>query len=234
MTGATLANSPLLYGLIAVGLLAVVAFALYSFVKARKRCLELGMSKEKINNVVKSSISFSIVPSIAILIGLLTLTPALGAAWPWWRLSVIGSLSYEIMAADYTVQGIGSTMSQILTSDPSVFSAVMWVMTLGVVSGPLIVILIAKKYSTGIMKSKSSSNDWGQIFSGVFFLALFSVYIPALIMNNLPYALTMFTAMILTVIIGIIGKKLPWLNNFTMAIVLLLSMGASVIWDKLF
>ena len=57
MTGATLANSPLLYGLIALGLAAIVAFALFCFFRARKRCLELGMSAETISNVVKATIS---------------------------------------------------------------------------------------------------------------------------------------------------------------------------------
>ena len=37
MTGETLANSPVLFILIGAGLLAIIAFALYSFKKAKKR-----------------------------------------------------------------------------------------------------------------------------------------------------------------------------------------------------
>ena len=39
MTGATLASSPLLFILVGAGLLAIIVFALYSFKKAKKRCL---------------------------------------------------------------------------------------------------------------------------------------------------------------------------------------------------
>ena len=52
MTGAVIANSPLLYILIAVGLAAIVIFAFFCFLRARKRCIELGISPETISNVV--------------------------------------------------------------------------------------------------------------------------------------------------------------------------------------
>ena len=82
MTGETLANSPLLFILIGAGLLAIIAFALYSFKKAKKRCLDLGMSEETISAVVKSTITAAIVPSLAILLGFVILSVSLGVAWP--------------------------------------------------------------------------------------------------------------------------------------------------------
>lgn len=233
MTGATLANSPILYVMIAIGLVAIVIFAFYSYRKARARCLELGISVERINSVVKSSISFAIVPSIAIMIGLLTLSATMGAAWPWWRLSVIGSLSYELMAAGYAADGMGVAMSEILSGDPSIFATAMFVMTIGVLSGPLMCAFVAKKYSTGIMKAKTA-NEWGTIMSGVFFLAMLSVYIPALLMNELPTALTLITGMVVMVVLGILTKKIPALGNFVMALTLIITLCCSVFWDKLF
>ena len=106
-TGAQVATSPILYTLIAIGLIAVVIVSIISAKKAIKRCQELGIAKETINKVIKSSISSALVPSFAVLVGLVTLSVSLGAAWPWWRLSVIGSLSYETMATQYTVEGMG-------------------------------------------------------------------------------------------------------------------------------
>ena len=55
-TGAEVANSPLLYILIAIGLIAVVIFSIVSAKKAINRCLELGIKKETINQVIKKSI----------------------------------------------------------------------------------------------------------------------------------------------------------------------------------
>ena len=138
------------------------------------------------------------------------------------------------MAADYPAKGIGVALSGVLSAEPTIFAAIMLVMTIGVCSGPLMVAFVAEKYSTSIMKAKSDKGDWGEIFAGVFYLAMFAVYIPILVFEDLPNALTLFTSMILTIILGIAGKKVPVLSNFTMAIVLILSMASSVLWAGLF
>ena len=232
--GSVVANSPLLFVLVAVGLLIVIAYAVLSVVKASQRCKELGVSSETISNVVKATATSSIVPSLAILLGFLTLTVSLGVAWPWWRLSVIGSLSYEAMASNYTVDALGAAMSEILNADANVFGAVMMVMSFGIITGPIVAVLFAKKYSTGIMKAKVGQSEWGQVMSGCFFLAMFSVYIPILLFTDLPTTLTMAVSFVVTLICGVIGKKAKWLNNFTMAIAMLVAMASSVLWVGLF
>lgn len=232
--GSVLANSPLLFVLVAIGLALVVGYALISVKKASTRCKELGISSETISAVVKATITSSVVPSLAILLGFLTLTVSLGTAWPWWRLSVIGSLSYEAMASNYTVDALGTAMSEILNADANVFGAVMMVMSFGIITGPIVAVLFAKKYSTGIMKAKVGQSEWGQVMSGCFFLAMFSVYIPILLFTDLPTTLTMAVSFVVTLICGVIGKKAKWLNNFTMAIAMLVAMASSVLWVGLF
>lgn len=232
--GSVVATSPLLYGLIALGLVFIVVYALISVSKATKRCKELGISSGTISSVIKATITSSIVPSLAILLGFLTLTVSLGSAWPWWRLSVIGSLSYEAMAASYTASGIGVALSEVLSSDATIFGALMIVMSLGIVSGPIVVILFAKKYSTGIMKAKQGSGEWGQIMSGCFFLAMFAVYIPILIFTDIPTTLTLAVSLVVTLICGVLAKKAPWVNNFTMAVAMIVAMCSSVLWVNLF
>lgn len=233
MLGSQVANSPLLYGLIIVGLGFVVWFAVVSMNKAKARCLELGISGETISQVVKSSISSSIVPSIAVLVGLVTLSVSLGAAWPWWRLSVIGSLSYESMATTYTAAGMGVELSEVLSSPATVFAAIILVMTLVIMIEPLAVALLAKKYSTGLMKA-SETSGWGQVLSGVFFLGMFAVYLPIMLFTDLPTALTLLVSFLVTILFGIIGRKLKWINNFTMAFAMIAAMASSVLWTILF
>lgn len=231
--GSVVAGSPLLYILIAIGLIYVVIIAVISARRAAKRCRELGITKETINNVIKASITSAIVPSIAVLLGFVTLSVTLGAAWPWWRLSVIGSLSYEVMASQYTADGMGIALSNVLSSDANVFGAIILVMTIGVMIEPLAVVILAKKYSTGLMKA-SGSSDWGQILSGVFFLGMFAVYLPIMMFTDLPTTLTLVTSLIVTVLCGIASQKIAWLGNFTMAIALIVSMSSSVLWVSLF
>ena len=90
MTGNTIASSPLLYILIGLGLAAIVLYALVCLKKAKKCCIEQGISEEKIKQVISSTISASIVPSLAILIGFLILAASLMVSWcvPSWPLSL--------------------------------------------------------------------------------------------------------------------------------------------------
>ena len=234
VTGSVMANSPLLYILCGISLAMVVGYALMCVAKAYKRCAEAGIGKDVIMSVVKSCTLSSIVPSLAILLGFLTLTVSLGGAWPWYRLSVIGSLSYESMAATYAAQGMGVEMSNVLASDGTVFGAIMVVMSIGVCSGPIMVTLFAKKYSTGLMNAKSSTDDWGQIMAGCFFLAMFAVYLPIMLLTDLPTTLTMVVSLVVSIICGMIAKKAKWLNDFIMAIAMIVAMCSSVLWVNLF
>ena len=57
--------------------------------------------------MIKSSLIFSVVPSLSIVVGLFVLIAVLGSVWAWWRLSVIGSLSYETMISSSIAQVLG-------------------------------------------------------------------------------------------------------------------------------
>ena len=92
-------SSPLLLTLVIVGLLYIVGFSLVYLKKSYTRCLELGISKEDVKKVIKSSVVFSIVPSLSIVVGLFALISVLGVVWSWWRLSVIGSLTLGLFAS---------------------------------------------------------------------------------------------------------------------------------------
>ena len=92
-------NSPLLLALVCGGLLYITAFSVVYLLKARQRALEMGITAKEISDIIKSSLIFSVVPSLSIVIGLVALAASLGTVWAWWRLSVIGSLSFETQIA---------------------------------------------------------------------------------------------------------------------------------------
>ena len=100
-------QSPLLLALVIGGLLYISAFSLVYLKKAYDHCLELGITRKELSNVIKSSLVFSVVPSLSIVVGLFVLIAVLGSVWAWWRLSVIGSLSYETMISSSIAQVLG-------------------------------------------------------------------------------------------------------------------------------
>ena len=92
-------NSPMLYA-ICGGIIAFVALVCVVFlVRAYRVGIQLGMDRAKLRRVVISSATFSVLPSVGILLGVIALAGSLGIPWPWLRLSVIGALHYEAPAA---------------------------------------------------------------------------------------------------------------------------------------
>lgn len=238
MNFSEIANSYMLYILVIIGLLGIIAYASVFLKKGYERCIDLGFSKKVIMDVIKSSLAFTVVPSIAIVIGVFTLVLALGVPWPWWRLSVLGSVSYELMAADMAGKALGfANLAEMgNSSDPSTFIATMYVMTIGIISGVVIILIFGKKMSTGLMKAKLESKDtWGDVLSASFMLTLAAVFLPIMIFTDKVGAATLATSALITLTLGIMIKKfnLKWLNNFVLAITLIVSMIISVGWQAL-
>lgn len=230
-------NSPLLLALVAVGLAYIVGFSLVYLKKSYTRCLEMGMTKEELGKVIKSSLVFSIVPSLSIVVGLFALITVLGTVWSWWRLSVIGSLSYESMISSSVASAIGySTTAEMLESATGrEFGVVMILMSIGMLSGFLILIPFGKKLTMSVNKTETSSS-WKYVLSGTFMLCLFSVYIPVLLFGDSVQAAVMLTGLVIAVVLGVLAKRpgLKWLNEFIMAFSMIGGMISSLFWVGLF
>lgn len=100
-------NSPFLY-LICGGIIAFVAVVCVIFlVRAYRAGIAIGMDRAKLKRAITSSITFSILPSVGILLGVIALSGSLGTPWPWLRLSVIGALHYETQVAEAAAEQVG-------------------------------------------------------------------------------------------------------------------------------
>ena len=226
-------TSPLLLAMVIIGLLYIVGFSLVYLKKAYTHCLELGISKEDLKNVIKSSLVFSIVPSLSIVVGLFALISVLGTVWSWWRLSVIGSLSYESLISISVSSAIGfSNNAEILEGATGQQFGV----GIGMLSGFFILLPLGKKLSMSVSKSEENGNGWKYVLSGCFMLCLFAVYIPVLLIGDTVQAAVMLTGLVIAVGLGLLSKnpKLAWLNDFIMAFSMIGGMISSVLWCKLF
>ena len=230
-------TSPLLLIMVVIGLVYITGFSIVYFLKARKRAIEMGITKDEVNDIVKSSAIFSIVPSLSIVIGLIALAASMGTVWSWWRLSVIGSLSYETQIASSlaAVLGFGSTSEMIASASGDQFGVVMILMSVGMLAGFLILIPFGKKLSTSVDKSKSG-NGWSSVLSGCFMLVLLAVYVPVLLICDTIQALVMITGLVVALALSVMAKKpgMNWLNNFIMAGSMVAGMLSSLLWTAIF
>ena len=232
------ANSPLLYVLVTAGVLYIVGLSAVFLRKSWRRCLELGISKEKLSAVARSSAVFTIVPSVSIVIGLFTLSTVLGIPWPWYRLSVVGSVSYELMAADMVADGMGygSVGEMAAQADHTVFGAVMFVMSICILAGIIINIFAVEKIQTGMSTLKKKRGDWGTIVNSCFFLGIVAAFTPLIFASGTVYALTFLISMGVAALCALCMRRfhLKWLGSFITSISLIVSMAASVLLEQIF
>ena len=169
-------NHPIIFVLVGVIILAVLGQSFYFLFRALKRARQLGMDKSKIKKTIISSAIFTVAPAVAILVGVVSLSKSLGVALPWLRLSVIGSLSYETIAAERAVSELGQGLSKQIT-DPTAFVTVTWVMTLGIMLGLILTPLLTKSIQGGMNKIGMKDKKWAEIFNNAMFLGMISAFL---------------------------------------------------------
>ena len=169
-------NSPIIYIIVGAIIALVLAQSVYFLTRALKRARELGIASSTIKKTISSAALFTIAPAVAILVGVVALSKSLGVALPWLRLSVIGSITYETVAAGNALEAAGLSASTTIT-DPSIFITIAWVMTVGIAAGLVFVPFVTKKLQSGISKVGMKDKKWGEIFNNAMFLGMISAFL---------------------------------------------------------
>lgn len=149
-----IANSWWMYLLGAIVVLFVLAGSLFFIFKSYKDAKKLNMDTAILKKTIINSAIFTILPSISILIGVITLSGLLGIPLPWIRLTVIGALHYEGVAANAAYEGIKS-ISELTEVQ---FVTIAFVMTLGILSGPLYCLFGFKSYEKKVLSKATQEN----------------------------------------------------------------------------
>ena len=136
----------------------VIGGCIFFILKAFREAKRLNMDKEVLKKTVISSALFTVLPSISILVGIFALAGQLGIPLPWIRLSVIGALHYETIAASEALKNIPAD-----ALDTTKLVTVASVMTIGILSGPLFCLFGFKAYDKKLLsKAKAQSNTEGK------------------------------------------------------------------------
>lgn len=125
----SIANSPAMWIACAIPVCFVVLQAVLFLREARKAGAEMGLTSDQMKNAMRSSAVTSIGPSIVVLSGMLSLLVTVGAPVGWMRLSMIGSVMFESIAAGLGTSAVGVTLG----TDPMTAEALgmaVWTMIL--------------------------------------------------------------------------------------------------------
>jgi len=230
-------NSPFMFVAVGIIIVLVLAQSVFFLVRAWRQALQLGIDKEKLKSVVKSSAVFTVVPAISILIGVIALSKKLGLPLPWLRLSVIGALTYETAAAEAAANALGTSIgdaSSLLTA--SQFTTIAWVMTLGIMAGVILTPLISKKLLSGVDKLEKRDKRWGEILMSALFMGMISAFL-GMIFGKVGEGLTgwipvfvMLASMVIMLICAVLIKKLKakWLEDYALPISMIGAMALAI------
>ncbi len=166
-------TSPMMYALAFMIVAFVVIQSLFFLKKAWTRGKELGITTEKLKNTVTSSALFSIAPALGIAVTVIALATTLGYVLPWIRLTVIGSISYETVAAEAALRAADVTT----INDEKVFAAVAWVMTIGSLLPIILVPLLAKKIQKTVSGAVNKNNKWVDVISAAAFIGIIAAFL---------------------------------------------------------
>jgi len=216
-------NSTFMYIVAVIVILFVLAQSVFFLVRAYRRGKELGISSAKLKKTILSTTVFTLAPALSILIGIITLAKFLGIPLPWIRMSVIGAITYELPAATSTANALGVSLSETIT-DPKTYTAIAWVMTLGILPSLILPPILMKKIRGGVIKMQAEDQKWGDLFMTSLFLGMISAFLGMVfadvrtgIVGWIPIFVLLVSAALMAVC-GLLIKKFKWLETYAMSI----------------
>ena len=172
-------NHPILFVMVGIIIAAVLGQSVYFLLKSLRRAKEIGMDKKLVRKTMISAAIFTIAPAVSIVITVITLSRDLGVALPWLRLSVVGSLSYEAIAAANAASGMETTLAELGNTGmtASQFVTITIVMTVSIMVGIWLVPVIAKRYQKGLVSFEKKDAKWSGILQNSLFIGMISAFV---------------------------------------------------------
>ncbi len=233
-------NDPILFVLVAVIIAVVLAQSAFFLIKAWKRGKEIGMEKSKLRTIAATAAVFTIAPAVAIVISVITLAKDLGIALPWLRLSVVGSLSYETIAAANAENAMGLTFGQTASLTAQQYLTIALVMTISIMVGIWLVPVVCKRMQNGMISMEKKDKKWSEIFQNSMFIGMIAAFVGFVFCDfstvfkgetsGLIPVCVMAVSAVIMLLCGALMKitKAKWINDYALPISLILGMASAI------
>ena len=233
-------NKPILFVLVGIIVLAVLGQSAFFLVKAWRRGLAIGMEKAKLKKIAATAAVFTIAPAVAIVISVITLAKDLGIPLPWLRLSVVGSLSYETIAASNAEGAMGLVFGQVTALTASQYVTIAAVMTLSIMVGIWLVPVVCRRMQNGMIKLENRDKKWSEILSASMFIGMISAFLGYVFcdfstvfhgdMSGLIPVLVMLLSAVVMALAGLLNKltNWRWIADYALPISLIAGMAGAI------
>ena len=249
-------NHPVLYILAGLIVAVVLGQSVYFLLKALKRSREIGMDQKKLRKTIQTAAIFTIAPAVSIVISVIALSKTLGIPLPWLRLSVVGSLSYEAIAAGNALSAMGLELGKVSALTAQQYVNITLVMTISILVGIWLVPVIGKRLLGGMSKLEAKDKKWSEIFQNAMFIGMIAAFLGfvfcdvsrlwsgdangmvTIVENGETFQVTTTSGMIpvavmgvsalIMVILGLAMRKWKWLGDYALPISLILGMISAI------
>lgn len=231
-------NSGAMYLLVAAVLAVMTVVCAVFLVKSYRAGMKLGMDRKVLRRAITSSATFTLLPSISILLGVIALSGSLGVPLSWLRLSVIGSLQYELNVAEIAAQSYGLSGLRLEELSTEAFITIALVMTVGILGGIICCIFFLKKYMAKLKakpkKESAGKPGFGAHATTAMFVGLCATFVGSYVGKGVHGD---WLALIVAVVAGasmgvfeyfIQKKGKQALENFSLAASMLIAMASAV------
>ena len=247
-------NKPIMYLVVGVVLLFVAIVCVVFMVRAYNAGKAIGMDEHKMKQTITSSATFSVLPAVGILLGVIALAGSLGIPLPWLRLSVIGALHYETQVAEAAAEAVGLPGLSATYMTTEAFTTIALVMTFCIIWGMVFSIFFTKRYLSGSKKKKAKDPNKKSIFTGfgdkamtAMFIGLVSCYIGSYIGKFISdNGVLTFSGTLIPLLVSIVGalamafflylkekKNQGWVDSFSIAGSMLIAMASAVLFGAI-
>ena len=239
-------NSPFLYAVCGTIVLFIALVSLFFLIRAWRAGKAMGIDPAKMKRAITASATFTLLPSIGILLGVIALSGSLGTPWPWLRLSVIGALHYETQVAAAAAEqvGLGSLSASAMTARG--FVTICLLMSICIMWGMVFSTLLNKRYLRklgGSAKKGGAASGFGDKAMTAMFVGLICAYLGSYIGGYisggglfsfggswLPIAVAAVAALAMSGFVWLAEKKKAvWVESISIAGSMLVAMASAVL-----
>lgn len=233
-------NHPILFVLAGIIVAVVLAQSVFFLIKAWRRGVAIGMDRTKLRRIAVTAAVFTIAPAVAIVISVITLAKDLGLALPWLRLSVVGSLSYETLAATNAESAMGLTFGQAPALNASQYVTIAWVMTLSIMVGIWLVPVVCRRLRNGMINLEKRDAKWTDIFQSSMFIGMIAAFVGYVFCDVstvlegsfaglIPVAVMAVSALVMCLAGLLVSKtKVRWISDYALPVSLIAGMASAI------
>lgn len=234
MSALEVANSPAIWAMASIGVLAVISETFMFFFLARKAAASgrINLTSKQCHRALRSGILTAIGPSFGVFIVMIGLIAVVGGPIAWLKLSTIGGASTELTAATVGVKALGGDISQTVTVLQ--MSNAWWTMIINACGWLVVTWLFAWRMEKVRGKIGGGDSRWLAVFSSAATLGIFGAFCS-------DYAIIAIKSVDYSVVVCMvcaaagmwalmkISNRLIWLKEYCLGLAMLIGIVAGFI-----